>query len=123
KVKIFQGIWTKTNVKSQKDHLYVFGDNDLKMGCKGQAIIRYLPNTIGIPTKKKPSKHANSYYTDSEFELNKTKIDNAIKELFEKSKNYKYIVFPSNGFGSGLAELDKRAPNTFKYLTNLINNI
>lgn len=33
----------------------------------GQAIIRGLPNTIGIPTKKYPSNLKSSFYTDDEY--------------------------------------------------------
>lgn len=55
KSKIFEGYWTVNDARSNKNSLFVYGDNDIKKGKKGQAIIRDEPNAIGIPTKKYPS--------------------------------------------------------------------
>ena len=42
------------------------------------------------------------------------------KKIIEKIKEGKTIVFPKMGIGTGLAQLDMRAPKTFKYLVNLL---
>ena len=35
--------------------LYIFGDNILRIGNGGQAVIRNIPNSFGIATKRTPS--------------------------------------------------------------------
>jgi hypothetical protein len=51
-VKIFQEFWSIIDAKNNGDFLFIFGDNDKKIGKKGQAIIRDEINAYGIPTKK-----------------------------------------------------------------------
>ena len=63
---IFKGFWTLENVTSKPDYLFIYGDNDVKNGKGGQAIIRDLPNTAGIPTKKYPNNNPASFYTDAD---------------------------------------------------------
>ena len=115
---IFEGFWTVKDAFYNPEYLFLFGDNDLKKGLGGQAIIREYSNTIGIPTKKYPGRCEHHYYTDDEFETNCQKIDMCIYYICVKisSEKYNTIVFPKDGFGTGLAELDKRAPKTFEYL-------
>jgi len=77
-IKIFGRYWTVKDVKNHKDYLFIFGDNDIKRGRGGQAIIRDEPNALGIPTKKYPTRKENAYYTDEEFEENKKKVNLSI---------------------------------------------
>ena len=123
KIKIFNGFWTIQDVRNNKDSLFVFGDNDVKKGKGGQAIIRKEPNAIGIPTKKYPSYNKSAYYVDDELESNKQKIDNGLQLVLLEflSKDYKYLVLPKDGFGTGLANLPKGAPLTFKHIKVRIN--
>ena len=103
--------------------LFVYGDNDVHRGKKGQAIIRDLPNTIGIPTKKIPSNEIHSFYTDDELENNTIKIRKAIDEIIDLSQHYEYIIFPEDGFGTGLAQLPIKAPKTYEFLNVMIEYI
>lgn len=123
KIIIFKGWWTRDDVVNSPDSLFVFGDNDVGKGHGGQAIIRGLPNTIGIPTKKYPSYQHSAYYTDAEYVININKIDAAIDKIRSLSKKYKHVVLPENGFGTGLADLENKAPKTFKYLTRAIRKL
>jgi hypothetical protein len=120
KVKIFPRFWTCSDVEANSNYLFVYGDNDAKRGRGGQAIIRDLPNTIGIPTKKLPNNLPESFYTDLEYEKNKQKIDIAIQNILLQSEFYDGIILPKDGFGTGLARLDLLAPKTFKYLNEQI---
>jgi len=120
KIRIFKGWWTINDVKNNPNCLFVFGDNDVKSGYGGQAIIRDLPNAIGIPTKKLPTLDLNSFYNDLEFERNKMKISFAIKNVINESKKYKYVILPEEGLGTGLADLKNKAPETFKLLESQI---
>jgi hypothetical protein len=116
KIIIYEKIWTKDTVSKDKDSLYIYGDNDIGKGCRGQAVIRYLPNAIGIPTKKIPNNLQSSFYTDIEFEQNKKNITNAIEKIKKASINYSAVVFPKDGFGTGLAMLKTKAPETFDFM-------
>ena len=56
KVEIYKGFWTREEVAKQTDKVFLFGDNfeDAESGyvpSSTQAVIRGLPNAIGISTK------------------------------------------------------------------------
>jgi hypothetical protein len=121
----FNGFWTINDTKTYSNYLFIFGDNDLKQGKKGQSIIRDQTNTIGIPTKKKPSSYSSSYYYDTEYEENIKKIDKAFEEIVIRLKNeeFKGIILPENGIGTGLAKLQINAKNTLKYIENKIQEL
>ena len=123
RVLYFSSLWTVDDTRKNPQALFVFGDNDLSKGKKGQAIIRGVHNSIGIPTKKKPAYTNDAYYTDSELEDNKHKIDAAFACLLEQSKNYEIIFLPENGLGTGLAQLPTKAPLTFAYLNEKIADL
>ena len=123
KIVIFKGYWTISDVKKNSNALFVYGDNDVHIGKGGQAIIRDLPNTIGIPTKKYPSNKPSSFYTDSEYISNIVRITDAINKIIDRSIKYKYVVLPEDGFGTGLAQLPTKAPRTFAFLVNAIEDL
>ena len=120
---LFEGIPDRTVkkltpqlLKKNPNKYYLFGDNLIGKGKAGQAIIRDMPNAIGIPTKKLPSMKTGSFFTDAELAENKIAIDKA----FEKIPKGATVVIPEAGLGTGFAELDKRAPKTFEYLNEKI---
>lgn len=110
---------TREYVKSNPDKVFLFGDNLEQIGYGGQAgAMRDEPNAVGIPTKKSPAMGEDAFFSDKEFAFNCSKIFAAIaavKRLCE-TKGITTIVIPSDGLGTGLAELDTRAPKTFAYL-------
>ena len=111
--------YTRDLVTQKKSCLFIFGDNLQKFGRGGQAIIRDLPNAYGIPTKKYPSQMENSFFSDDEYEVNISHIKQAIDTM--SLEKYTHVVFPEDGLGTGLAELPKRAPKTYAFLVNYIN--
>lgn len=115
-VYIFNGFWSPEDTRKYKDYYFIFGDNDMKKGNGGQAVIRDEKNALGIPTKKAPNNNKSSFYTDEEYKENKRKINEAIEIIKEKMEKGHPIVLPKDGLGTGLADLPKRAPKTFKYL-------
>ena len=123
KIIIFDGYWKISDVKANPHWLFVYGDNNVRIGKGGQAIIRDLPNTIGIPTKKYPSNHPNSFYSDDDYIENIARITIAIENIIIESKNYKNVVLPADGFGTGFAQLPIKAPKTYKYLVAAIENL
>jgi hypothetical protein len=107
--------FTKDNCKKNSHLLYIFGDNEGRVGNGGQAQIRSEVNAIGIATKRSISK----FWDDSELEWSKNVIDDDIKRVKEyyTELGVKALCFPKSGLGTGLSELHLRAPKTFIYLT------
>lgn len=116
KIRQFKGYWTIDDVNKRQHCLFIFGDNDAQFGKGGQAIIRDLQNAVGIPTKKYPTNHPTSFYSDMDLEENKKKISRAINHIIKISDQYEYIIFPEDGLGTGLADLPNKAPKTFEFL-------
>lgn len=116
---------TREYVRANRDKLFLFGDNLEHRGCGGQAAaMRGEPNALGIPTKKSPSYKKGSFFTDLEFDQNKAAIDAAFAEVEKAiSDSIRAIVLPSDGLGTGRAQLDTRAPRTFAYLQSKLTEL
>ena len=112
-------------VRANRDRIFLFGDNLAGKGFGGQAAaMRGEPNCVGIPTKKLPSNRDDAFFTDLEFEQNKAAIDHAFDLLFHKiSKAEQTIVMPAGGLGTGRAQLESRAPQTFAYLQKCLRDL
>lgn len=106
----------RKNIQANPNILFIFGDNDLRVGYGGMAKeFRGEPNSIGIRTKKYPTSNSKAFYTDSEYEENCAKIKEDIELIKKAAKNYIAICIPE-GIGSGLAKLDQKAPKTYEFL-------
>ena len=57
--------------------------------------------------------NSDAFRTDKDVESNKKVIDSDISKI--KAQN-KTVVFPKDGFGTGLAKLKEKAPQTYEYL-------
>lgn len=123
KVMVFNGYWSEQDVKNHPDWLFIYGDNDQHSGKGGQAVIRNMPNAMGIPTKKNPSTALNSYYSDTEIDDNRRKISQAISNIQDAMSKYSTLVLPKDGIGTGLSQLNSRAPLTFGYLQYRIKDL
>lgn len=77
---------------------------------------------LGIPTKKKPSMGSDAFFTDAEFEQNKAAIDRAFATI-AITDSTRVVVIPSDGLGTGRAQLKKRAPKTFAYLQKRLDEL
>ena len=107
--------------KANPTSLYVFGDNYKRCGKGGQAIIRDLPNSIGIATKRVPSMAEGSFFTEG-MSVNHTaqEIGNVFSAF--ATGDYEYIILPIDGLGTGLAELQKRAPHILEIINKVFYN-
>lgn len=117
--------YTREDIQANPDKIYVFGDNDTRKGNGGQAkACRGEPNTIGIRTKKYPGYgHDYMYYTDEEYANNICKVSEDFIEVTMALAEGKTVVFPKDGFGTGLAELSTRAPRTLAYIDGITQTI
>ena len=101
--------YTRSLIRSQPMRLFVFGDNLLRIGYGGQAReARGELNAVGIPTKASPS----TYFTDTvqDFDASKQPIVQAFVILAQHLRNGHDVVWPKDGVGTGLAQLNVRAP-------------
>jgi hypothetical protein len=101
------------DVQSNPDKIYVFGDNSERSGTGGQAQIRNNPNAMGIATKISPNNKPEAFMTDKSLSENKKLISSDIQKILDTNKE---LVFPKDGFGTGLAKLKESAPKTYAYL-------
>ena len=89
KVEIYKGFWTREEVAKQTDKVFLFGDNfeDAKSGyvpSSTQAVIRGLPNAIGISTKN--DRGTNEGIMDRDDYQESSYLDNQDFEIFKKQR-------------------------------------
>jgi len=103
------------------DKLFVFGDNTCKKGTAGQACIRFCQNSIGIPTKRRPSMKEDAFMMDHACDIKS--VLHAISALVNASREYEEVVFPEDGLGTGLAEMPTRSPIAYRLMNATIKEL
>lgn len=114
---IFQKWITRQNLRDNPHTLYVFGDNLARSGMGGQAkAMRGEPNAVGIPTKAAPALYAH----DNMLPIFAKEMGTAFYALQARLwKEQGTIVWPKDGIGTGLADLENRAPKVWRLLQDL----
>jgi len=97
--------------------IYVFGDNLIKKGKKGQACIRDAKNAFGVPTKRLPCMQDGCFFSDQKDEYEA--VEKALFELLSLESKYD-IVVPEDGIGTGLAKMEEFSPKLFKYINKML---
>jgi len=114
--------YTVEEVENDPTRVYVYGDNLVHRGQKGQAVIRKLDNSLGVPTKRYPCvKGKSCFFSDKIDEV--LAVKKALEQIEHLVKKGKKIALPKDGLGTGLAELEKRSPVIFKYITLFIRRL
>ena len=103
--------------RSNPDKLFVFGDNLIQKGKKGQAQIRDESNSFGVPTKRLPCLREDCFFADRKDEFNA--VEDSIFNLISLGHEYE-IILPEDGIGTGLAEMDVRSPKLFNYMNKML---
>lgn len=112
----YQDYITREDLRQNPDKVYLFGDNLNRVGLGGQAgEMRGEPNALGIPTLK----GSKGYFKDEEIEQNKKWI----RQAFSRIPRDRIVVIPSAGLGTGIAQLDVKAPRTFAFLLKCIEDL
>ena len=110
---------TPEMVNSNPQILFLFGDNMQRRGRGGQAVYgRGASNAVGVPTKWKPSRDQLAYFKDSDWYKVINTIDRDLDRIEDHLRRGGLVVFPSDGIGTGLADLPRRAPKIFKHITS-----
>jgi hypothetical protein len=112
---LFQKVIKRSDLMRNPAVLYVFGDNATRRGRKGQALeMRYEGNGVGVRTKYSPYSHFIEQAGSTIAQ--KRMIDEDMKPLFDLVKRGGIVVWPTDGVGTGEADLPRCAPTTFEYL-------
>jgi hypothetical protein len=94
--------YCRADAQANPDVLWVFGDNEARVGYGGQAReMRGEPNAIGIATLAAPGR----YWSDDNLARNCAVIDKDMEHLFLALQAGRIVVFPMDGVGTGLANL------------------
>lgn len=110
----FQKFIYREDVQSNPNWIYVFGDNLVRSGMGGQAKeMRYEKNSFGIPTKRLPYNSDKSFFSDQPDEMT-----SVLRELYALNcllsyEEFEGIVWPKDGIGTGLAQLETKSPKIF----------
>ena len=112
----------RSDLKSNRDKYYVFGDNLTRKGLGGQAKeMRFEPNAIGVATKRSPSKLTKAYFSDKLEEIEAVKLD--LRIVYEKFMQGKTIVIPEDGIGTGFAQLKTRSPQILEMINEFFEEL
>lgn len=110
----------RADLQREPGVLFVFGDNEGRYGLGGQAReMRGEPNAVGIATLKEPG----VFWTDDDTERQCAVIDADMAPLFAHLAAGLEVVFPVDGVGSGLADLERRSPRTWAHLQRRISEL
>ena len=117
---IYQKRICRDDLRRNPNAIYIFGDNEARTGIGGQAReMRGEPNAFGFATKKSPYE----FWSDETY-LNNTRVINSdYSKIYRQKVPIKILVVPSDGIGTGLAELKIRAPHTFDYLQDQMKHL
>ena len=121
----FQKHITREDVRANPLKLYIFGDNFQRVGFGGQAYaMRGEPNTLGIVTKVSPNMNKASFLNDTQHYYD-CLLDWAamFAKLHRELERDTTIVIPVDGIGTGLAELETRAPRCWRLLQFLFDQL
>lgn len=105
-IQVEHNLYTPELLRASPEKIFVFGDNMVRKGKGGQAVIRDCPNAFGIATKRYPSMNEGAFFSDQRDESDV--VMNDLRQLYKLSKSHT-IVFPVGGIGTGLAEMEKRS--------------
>jgi hypothetical protein len=85
----------RSDLKSNPDVMYLFGDNNERVGMGGQAKeMRGEPNAHGIRTKWLPTYNPDAFFSDSQFDKIVEMLDDDFEPVFHHLENCGIVVLP-----------------------------
>ena len=96
------------------EDVFLFGDNLARAGKGGQAVVRDMPNAVGLPTKHRPARDAAAYLTDADRPAVIAAIKTAhVAHVLPALRAGRVVHWPADGIGTGLADLRRLAPGCY----------
>lgn len=115
--------WTiikPSDLKCNPQAIFIFGDNFTRRGKGGFArVTRGKPNTIGLITKRYPGMAEEDFLNSGDLAQVITENESSMERIYSHLKHGKHVIWPQAGIGTGLAQLDIRAPSILSYYTSL----
>ena len=109
--------YSRANIRSHPDWLFAFGDNLEESGYGGQAReARGEPNAVGIVTKRAPSMAEAAFLEDTDLPSISFRWRMAFTRLNAHLMAGGTVIWPSDGIGTGRAQLATRAPALWREL-------
>ena len=118
----------REDLEANPQVIYLFGDNMLHVGLCGQAAeMRGSSNAVGIPTKWAPGTDPEDYFYDdmtlADWHAATYTIQNAFAFAYERAAAMSGVVIvPAAGLGTGLSDLQNKAPRLLKYINDILAN-
>lgn len=121
---LFQRIIVRSDLRNNPHVMYLFGDNELRKGMGGQAKeMRGEPNAIGIPTKRAPYADESSYWSDADYDRVEELVYQSFWRPYWHIQSEGVVIIPSDGLGTGRAELPTRAPKIMKLIEEEVGKL
>ena len=110
--------------QANPEALYLFGDNDQRIGYGGQArAMRDEENAVGIRTKWLPNMKPAAFFDDDDYDEITAMIYQDLEPARAHLSAGKIVVIPMDGLGTGLSQLPDRAPRVFAYLQEQLTEL
>lgn len=110
--------WSLSDIKESTNKIFVYDDSGQFFT---QSILKELPNTIGLLTKKHTLNNI-SFFCDDEYEKNCEILTNYLLSIRNFWSVGKTIVFSKDGYGNGLSNLQYTAPKTYQFLVDVMRD-
>jgi hypothetical protein len=121
---IYQKVIFRDDLQNNPKVLYVFGDNVERWGLKGQAKeMRGEPNAIGVATKWAPNNKAESFFSDRSYYPIMEIIRADMQPVIQALNDGRTVIWPADGIGSGLSNLEQNAPKVWQNLGKALNHL
>ena len=109
---LFQKIIMRADLIANRQLLYVFGDNEQRVGNGGQAgEMRGEPNAVGVATLS-----FQKDWSDADAERQCQVIDADLAPVIRHLLQGKIAVLPTDGIGTGIAQLELYSPRTMAHV-------
>lgn len=113
----YQKMIYRSHLRANPGVLFIFGDNNLRKGMRGQAAqMRGEPNAVGVRTKWAPTMSTEAFFNDMQINETDQMFTDDLTPVWEALKNHRIVIWPADGIGTGLSDLSNRAPLTWKLL-------
>lgn len=118
-MRLYHGFYSPEACIREPDATFVYGDNFKRYGrgrFAGQAVIRDMPNALGLAVKHEPKRDPGSYLSDGDMQKFMQELHEVHDIIAPRLRAGATVYWPADGLGTGLAEMPRHAPLLYKKL-------